>query len=324
MAKKKPYRFAIYLLLRGVNAVIQAVPRKMALGIAKAGGALAFYTVERQRKKTLDHLRLAYGNQKSEAEIRKIGLEVFENLAMTGAEVLQFKKLTPEKIAEIVDFGNARGLYDEILSRGKGLISVTAHIGNWELLAGSFGMMGYKGGVLARRLYYEPYNQWVVGLRAALKVPTIYRDDSSREILKTLQRNEIIGLLPDQDIDSLKGVFVPFFGRPAYTPVAPARLSIGSGAPVVPNFLVRVPGGNYKVIVGSVIDPVKFSGETKEAAAEKMTQEWMSQFEKVIREYPGQWAWMHPRWKTTPESLKLKTPKDPKGPKDKREAATAS
>lgn len=300
-------------MFRAFSGIIYILPRNLALGLAKAAGALGFYVVTRQRKKTLEHLRTAYGNQKSEAEIRKIGREVFENLAMTGVEVLQFTKLTPAKIAEIVDFGNSRALYDDILKRGKGLISVTAHIGNWELLAGSFGMMGYKGGVLARRIYYEPYNQWIVGLRAALKVPTIYRDDASREILKTLMRNEIIGLLPDQDIDSLKGVFVPFFGRPAYTPVAPARLSMGSGAPIVPNFLIRVPGGKYKVITGTVIDPASYT-EARDEAAAKMTQEWMNQFEKVIREYPGQWAWMHPRWKTTPESLKAK---------DKREAAAA-
>jgi KDO2-lipid IV(A) lauroyltransferase len=300
VAKKKPYRFALYLLLRGVYGLFCLLPRPWALALARLGARLAFAVVLRQRNKTLEHLRLAFGKEKSEAEIAKLAEKVFENLTQTGAEVLQFTKLNAAKLDKIVDAGDAFQVYDRILAQGKGLISVTAHLGNWELLAGVFGMKGYKGGVLARRIYYEPYNAWIVGLRQALKVPTIYRDESSREILKLLAKNEIVGLLPDQDIDSLKGIFVPFFGRPAYTPVAPARLSIASGAPIVPNFLVRVPGDRYKLVMGDVIRPE--ANASRDEAVKKITEAWMYQFEKVIREYPEQWAWMHHRWKTTPET----------------------
>lgn len=304
MAKKKPYRFVLYLFFRGLNAVIYILPRSWAMAWANALAGLAFETVSRQRNKTLENLRFAYGQEKSPEQIRKIAKQVFENLAMTGVEMLQFPKLNEAKIARMVDSTEAQKVYDRLLAEGKGLISMTAHLGNWELLAGSFGVKGYKGGVLGRRIYYEPYNRWIVGLRMALKVPTVYRDDSSKEILKFLKRNEIVGLLPDQDMDSMKGIFVPFFGHPAYTTIAPARLVIASGAPMLPNFMVRVDRERYKVVIGEVIRAPE--GLSRDEAINRITLAWMKQFEKVIRQYPEQWAWMHNRWKTRVEDLKAK------------------
>lgn len=302
MAKRKPYRFVLYLGVRAAAWVITVLPRELALFLAQQGARLGYRLVGRQRKKTLENLRQAYGSQKTPAEIEALAKRVFENFALTGVELLQFKKLNDEKVSRFVDFGDAFKVYDTLLAEGKGLISVTAHIGNWELLAGTFGLKGYRGAVLARRIYYEPYNRWVVGLRAALNVPTIYRDDSSREILKRLARGEIIGLLPDQDIDSLKGIFVEFFGRPAYTAIAPVRLALTTGSPVLPNFMIRTGRARYKLILGKVIRPEIET--SREEAVQKYTQEWMRQFEEAIRAYPEQWAWMHNRWKTKPEAIR--------------------
>ena len=296
MAKRKPYRFALYLLVRAGTWLILILPRGIALFLAERGARLGYWLIGRQRRKTLENLRQAYGSQKTPVEIETLAKRVFENFALTAVEILQFKKLSLEKVSAFVDFGGAFQVYDSLLAEGKGVISVTAHIGNWELLAGVFGLKGYRGAVLARRIYYEPYNRWVLGLREALRVPTIYRDDSTREILKRLAANEIIGLLPDQDIDSLKGIFVDFFGRPAYTLVAPARLALKTGAPLLPNFMIRVGRDRYKLVLGKVIRP---QAETnRDEAVAKYTQEWMRQFEEVIRAYPEQWAWMHNRWKT--------------------------
>lgn len=300
MAKKKPYRFVLYLCARFWAWIFSLLPRPVALRAAKFAGWLAFKLVRRQRLKTQDHLRMALGKEMSQLEVQTIAKQVFENMAMTSAEMLHFPKLSAEKISKFVDSSRAVETYNRLLAEGKGLISMTAHIGNWELLAGIFGLKGYKGAVLARRIYYEPYNAWVVGLRQSMNVPTLYRDDSSREILKRLAAGEIIGLLPDQDIDSLKGTFVPFFGKPAYTPVAPARISLSTGAPMLPNFLIREGVSRYKLVVGEVIRPE--SGLDREAAVQRMTENWMAQFEKVIRQYPGQWAWMHNRWKTQPKA----------------------
>lgn len=298
MAKKKPYRFFLYLAARIAGAFVAFLPRGLALAMARVMGRLAYYGVSRQRNLTLSHLKVAYGSEKTQAEIETIAKKVFENLAQNAVDFFQSRKFNAGNIEKVVDLGGADQIYRDLLNEGKGVISITAHLGNWELLAGVFGLKGFPGGVLARRIYYDRYNDWVVGLRKRLNVPTIFREDSSREILNRLKRGEVIGLLPDQDIDNLKGVFVEFFGRPAYTPVAPVRLALANGTPMVINFLVRISGDRYRLIVSDVLRPRVES--TRDEAIEKYTRIWMQQFEAVIRQYPEQWAWMHNRWKTQP------------------------
>lgn len=304
MAKKKPYRYFVYLIARAAAFLLMLLPRFAALGLAKLAGVLGFYLVSRQREKALRSLRLAFGTEKSEAELRKIACGVFQNFSQTAIEILRLPRLSRKSLSNLVDLGDSVQVYESLLAEGKGLIAITAHIGNWELLAGAFGLMGFRGAVIARKIYYEPYNRWIVGLRESIGVPTIYREGASREILKVLGRGEIIGMLPDQDIDSLRGVFVDFFGRPAYTPVAPVRLALQFGTPILPNFLIRQKDGTYKVILGEVIrtDP----NDRSEAAVTLATEKWMRSFEAVIRQYPDQWGWMHDRWKTKPEFLTSK------------------
>lgn len=298
MAKKKPYRFVLYLLVKVLASLFYLLPRRVLMKIARSSGRLGFYLVPRQRKKVLAHLHRVYAAQKSEAEMQRMARGVFEHLAMTAAEVLQFSKLTLSEVRKIVDAEEALEVYNGLLKEGHGLISMTAHLGNWELLAGVFGLQGFQGGVLARRIYYERYNRWIVGLRKSLGIQTVYRDDSSRTILKMLKQNQIVGLLPDQDIAGLPGIFVDFFGKPAYTPVAPVKLCLASGAPILCNFLVHQPGDRYKLIIGEIIRPDP--DMPKEKFIETATRRWMKNFEQVIREYPDQWAWMHDRWKTRP------------------------
>lgn len=275
------------------------LPRPVLMSLARGLGRLSFTVVSRQRNKTIENLTFAFQGQMSAAEIRSLASRVFENAAMTAAEILKFPELKPEKIRDLVDAGPAESVYRELLASNRGLISLTAHIGNWELLAGAMAALGFRGGVIARRIYYEPFNRWLVGLRSAVNVPTIYRDESPRTLLRILKDGGIVGVLPDQDIDSLKSVFVDFLGRPAYTPVAPAKLSLASGAPILPNFLVRTDDGKYRLLMGRPIRPETFSA-AKDPIFE-ITREWMRACEKVIREYPDQWAWMHNRWKTRPD-----------------------
>ena len=296
MAKKKPYRFVLYLCLRFLAACIALIPRRCALAIARGLGRLGFYAVSRQRAKVLKHLHVAFEGEKSDAEIRQIAVQVFENCVQTGVELLRFPRFTDERIREIVDFGKTREISEALLGEGNGLLVITAHIGNWELLAGAFSTLSFKSKVIARELYYEPYNRWLVGLREAVGVETIYRSGASREALKWLQTNQTLGMLPDQDIDSLRGVFVNFFGTEAYTPIAPVRMAMACKSPILPAFLIRGEKGQYKIVLKEVIRP---TGDTKDSQAiENYTRQWMNAFEAVIREYPGQWAWMHDRWKT--------------------------
>ena len=156
-------------------------------------------------------------------------------------------------------------------------------------------LKGYKGAAIARRIYFEKYDNFLNRLRGIHDVDVIYRDDSPKKVLRVLKGNGIMGILADQDVDSVDGVFVDFFGMPAYTPSGPVLLAVSSGAKIVPAFIIRRNGSHELVIE----DPIELddTGE-KEKDVVTNTQRWSAVVESYIKRYPEQWVWMHRRWKT--------------------------
>jgi len=155
---------------------------------------------------------------------------------------------------------------------------------------------GYRGAVIGKRLYFHKYNDFINRLRLKTGDRVIYRDESPKKFLKVLRDGEIIGMLADQDISSVPGIFVEFFGKPAYTPVAPVKLSMASGAPIVPAFIIRKSDNTHKVIFEKPIAVKK--GDSVDESTVEYTMAWTKVLEKYIRDYPEQWVWIHERWKT--------------------------
>ena len=285
-------------------AFLLALPRSWALAFANGIGHIGYRVVSRQRTKILENLKLAYGDTKNPVELETIGRRVMGHMLQTAVDFLHFATLSRDQAASFVEAGDAYSFCKDILQEGKGLIIMTPHMGNWELLAGVFGLQGFRGAVVGRRIYYEPYNQWIVGLRSSVGVQTIYQDEAARKIHQHLKSGEIVGLLPDQDMDKVRGIFVDFFGKPAYTSVAPVKFAMALGTPILPAFMVRMPGNRYKLLLGNLMRP-KIEGGDRAASIRKYTEVWMKDFEEVVRLYPEQWGWMHDRWKTKPDEVMM-------------------
>jgi KDO2-lipid IV(A) lauroyltransferase len=295
--KYKPHRFFLYLGLRLLQGVVLWIPRSAAYALARGIAKIAFLLLGRERERTLQHLTLAYGNEKQPEEIRELAERIFIHWAETAVDVLRFPKLNLAEADRLIERGDGLAKINGILAEGKGMILLTAHLGNWELMGAYIRLHGIEGTVVGRRIYYEKYNQMIVNLREKFTLRTIYQDERPREFLRVLEKNQILGILADQDMDWAEGVFIPFFGRPAYTITAPVKLAMASGAPIVPVFLVRE-GRRYRLLVEEPIR-VEMRG-TREETIREYTAHWSRVVEEKIREYPEQWAWMHRRWKTIP------------------------
>jgi KDO2-lipid IV(A) lauroyltransferase len=220
---------------------------------------------------------------------------VFLNLGQNMMEWLLLPKLSMGEIQRMITSQGVEHLR-QALSQGNGAIIVTAHFGNWELIPLYLKSLGFEGGVLARRLRYPEYESFLITMRGARGVPTFARG-SVKAVAKLLRANQIVGMLPDQDVDSLEGVFVNFFGHPAYTPLGPAALSLTTGAPILPCFIIRE-GARFRL----VIEPSLYAPQTTDRtqAMRVLTQTWSDVVESYIRHYPDHWVWMHRRWKTQP------------------------
>ncbi len=239
------------------------------------------------------HLRMAFGDEKTAKEIDGIARAVFKNYGKMIAELALVDKI----LGRLDEFVTAEGFenFDKGLAGGKGVICALAHFGNWELMGGYTAHKGYPCVVVAREIYYEKYNELLISLRKKLKMEVIYRDSSPRAMLGVLRKNKMLGFVVDQDVETVEGVFVDFFKRPSFTPTAPVRFAMATGAPIVPVFIERN-GIRHHVIVERAIE-MDDSGD-KERDILVNTQKWVTIQEKYIRRRPDLWVWNHKRWKT--------------------------
>ena len=258
-------------------------------------GTLAFYLIGRERRKTISHLKLAFGDEKSDQELTKLGAKVFQNYGYVAAELCLIDKLLP-RLNEVVTISGLEH-FDRALARGKGISAIGAHFDNWELMAGTLAFNGYPNTVMARRIYYDKYDRALMAIRQKLKLRTIDRDgpNAVREAFKAFKENRVVGFVADQDVGTLDGVFVDFFGRPAYSPAAPVRFAMKMGAPLIAIFMIRR-GFKHQLIIEPPIELTQTGDNEKDIVIN--TQKWVSLQEKYIRQYPEQWVWNHKRWKT--------------------------
>jgi KDO2-lipid IV(A) lauroyltransferase len=281
-----------------VQFLVRFIPRWMALKIGSSGGSLCFRILKREKNKTLKHLGMVFENKKENYIIAR---NLFRNLGMNLIEWLQMTDMTKEKINSVVTVSGIENI-KKVLAKGKGAIVVTAHFGNWEYISAYMAYNGYQGGVIARKIYYPRYDKLLYGIRKASGVETIWRDSSVRNMIRILKKNNILGVLPDQDTDKVDGIFINFLGYPAYTPTGPVSLALATGAGIVPCFIIRKKGKHY-LQIEEPLDLVVTGN--KEEDIKVNTEKWSSIFERYIRKYPDQWVWMHKRWDTK-ETKRLK------------------
>ncbi len=301
--KKRITRGFIYKLSCFGQAIAGSMSLQTGIKLGRYVAGKAFYLLGKEREKTLRSLQLALGDQKTPPELHKIALASYQNLGKSYFELINFPKLGP-KIQDLVEFKGREHL-DAALARGKGVLCITAHLGNWELLAAYVASLGYKVNVIARRVNNEKVNETLLDLRSQLGVNTILRESgfsSQRQILRALKNNELLGMLIDQDT-KVDGVFVDFFGRPAYTPIGPVSLAMSTGAALIPVFVVRQPDDTHKLTFHPIYE-LKLTGN-KEDDILNNTIKLTNIIEEQIRQIPEQWVWMHQRWKRQPSKHNL-------------------
>ncbi len=286
----------MYLGFQGLRALIQRLPLEAARGIGRGLGAAAYAVLGAQRRLTLEHLRFAFGQQWSDAQRRLVARGVFWNLGQTAMEWLRLPVLSNTQLQQLITCEGLDHLR-QALAGGNGAIVMTAHFGNWELISPYFRTLGFEGGVLARRLRYPEYESFLIDLRGSRGIHTFARG-SLKDVAKVLRANQIVGMLSDQDMDSLEGIFVNFFGHPTYTPIGPAALSLMTGAPIIPCFIIRE-GGRFRLRIEPPLRAPQ--GMDRSQAMAALTQAWSDVIEAYIRRYPDHWVWMHRRWKTQPK-----------------------
>ncbi len=294
MAKRKPRRVVIFALFRILSFFIFILPLNLGIRIGQGLGRLAFYSLKKAQRLALNNLDIAFGDSKSTEEKRVLARQVFENLGRSFVEVVSLVKFNKGNIDRYI---KCRGLeiIVRLIKEGKGGIVLSAHFGNWELMAHYFAIKGYRVNVIARRVRMEPFERFLTKVRQRHGVNILYRDASASDVIALLKKNEFVGVMSDQDMDRVSGVFVDFFGRKAYTPNGPAILNFLTKAPIIPCVMVRREFG-HEILIERPIE-LSATGDRDRDILEN-TQRCTEAIESYIRRFPSQWVWFHNRWKT--------------------------
>jgi KDO2-lipid IV(A) lauroyltransferase len=275
-------------------------PPQWNLRLGRVLGWLAFWLVGRERKRALAGLNIALGRERQPAELKRIAIELYQHLGQSFFEVLEFFYYHRLNLADFVSIEGIEYL-DQGLSRGKGVVFVSAHLGNWELMSPYVASLGYPVSIVARRINNEGINNLILGIRRQNGVQVIMREKrgrASRSIFRALLNNQVLGVLMDQDA-RVDGVFVDFFGRPAYTPSGPVALALSTGATIIPGFITRKPDGQHLLKMLPPFD-LKITGHKQQDILTN-TQELTKIIEDYVRRFPSQWVWMHRRWRRQPK-----------------------
>lgn len=296
---KKTLRTLIFLCLRSVAFLSRSLSWQVGIRLGGWIGALFFHLLRRERARSLDSLKIAFGSSKSERDLNEIMKKSFQNLGKGLIEILNFQDLNEGEINALVTIEGEEYL-KEAEAEGNGTILITGHIGNWELMAAVLSVRGYPLHVIAAPLYDPRIDEWIVRLRARFDIETISRGSpsSSKKILGVLRKKEVLGLLIDQDTQA-NGVFVNFFNKKAYTPGGAAQLALKSGATTLMCFVIRLPNNRHRVTIEKPMALTQTGDHQKDV--EVNTARFTSRIEEHIKQYPDQWVWMHRRWKTKPE-----------------------
>jgi len=256
-----------------------------------------YHAVAKHRLIALHNLRCAFPEKDME-ELIGIAKGVYRNLAITAAEFFSLPSITRENLHEWVEMEGLEH-FEAGMAQGKGLLTIIAHFGNWELMPVSFPLFlkfPKPSYIVYRPLDNPVLDNLVEHVRTINGHVMIPKGGSGKRIMELLKENNSIAILSDQNASVHDGIFVDFFGRSACTSVGLAVLALRSGAPVLPMFMARQKSGKYKFILKPVVE-VSQTGDYEKDLLEN-TKRFTKVVEDAIREYPDQWLWIHQRWKT--------------------------
>jgi KDO2-lipid IV(A) lauroyltransferase len=292
---KRWWEYPLYILVVGSAKLFGSLPHEHGITLGNALGRLLFRLHGRYRIIALENLRNAYPD-KQERECRQIATRVFENLGKILYEICWSTTMSNRELGKQVRIEGMRHI-KTAYAKNRGVLVLTAHFGNWELLSIVGKKIGYPLSVVYRPLDFTPLERFIIGLRTRFGGHLIPKKKGLRKILRSLGRKQLVGILLDQNVAMREGVFAPFFNRPACTNKGLALLALKSGAPVVPIFLLREKNG-YRGIIKPEVPLVRTGDKTKDV--EINTGAYNQAIEEMVRRYPEQWFWVHRRWNTRP------------------------
>jgi KDO2-lipid IV(A) lauroyltransferase len=290
---------AEYLIARAAGAAASLLPHAARLAIGRSLGSLVYALDARHRKITLANVDLAFGDEKSAGEKRAIAEGAFRHFGAMLFEMITLGRPSWAELEPRFDFEGIERL-EEARRRGKGVILVAAHFGNWELHAVAHGYRLGKLHLVAREQDNPYLNRWLEAIRGISGNEVVYKSRALSQMRKLMREGGTVAIVTDQNVHLQDAIFVDFFGRKAATTPVASWFALRTGAALVPTFCYPIASGRYRAVYEAPLDAEPYRNMDRDAALAALTQKLASIQESHIRRAPDCWLWMHRRWRTRP------------------------
>ncbi len=288
-----------YLALRVVHMMMHCWPVQWNLRLAQRLGDLMYWVDARHRKRAIHNISRSFP-QYSTRRVQRLARESMRQTIMLFVEVLFTTRLIRiDTFTRHVRLGDFRKTLELLMDRHKGLMMVTAHYGNWEILGYVLASLGFPTVSVARPLDNPYVNQWLLGVREKKGQRIVDKKGATADITQTLENHGAVGFIADQNAGP-KGLFVDFFGRKASTYKSIGLLAMNFNVPVIIGYARRI-GTKFEFEVGAqdIIYPDDWKNQDQ--PLNYITQRYTKAIEDFVSAEPGQYLWVHRRWKTRPK-----------------------
>ncbi len=282
-------------ILNGLLKCVAALPLPVVHGIGRFIGFIFGRVVRHHRTDAFAQLKRSIP-ELSKKERKQIINTMYRYQGINGVEMIWYSMRGLDAVKKAVEIDGVEYV-EQALERGRGVLALTAHIGNFELMPMATAANGFKLSVIVKRIKNEAINDVVENLRSHEGLTFLSTKNAYRDCLKALRRNEAVGMIIDQNMTREEGIFAEFFGETACTSPGLAFMAAQSKAPIVPVFICRKSEGGFKLKIHPLIEPPE---DRSPEAIHAATVAYNKVIENAVREAPEQWIWMHRRWKTRP------------------------
>jgi len=287
-----------FFLYRIAQFIALSLPLKIGYGLAVFCSDIHYMFADKDRRFVRENLKIIFP-EKSEREIRRIRIRMARNFAKYLVDFFRFSKLDAEYVKKNIKIENAH-FVTQALSKGKGVIILSAHLGNWELGAVVVALLGYPFWAVVLPHKHKYVDRFFNAQRESKGVKVIPLGKAARLCMAALKKNELLALVGDRDFTE-SGIVVDFFGKPSIFPKGPAALALNTGAVILPGFMVRNADDSFTLWIDKPIEcspPVGAGRKLSFSDPDLMEviKQYKGVIESYIRKYPDQWYMFRKFW----------------------------
>jgi Kdo2-lipid IVA lauroyltransferase/acyltransferase len=284
---------AEYAALRGAVAAMERLSFQRAGSIGERIGRFGYRPLGIRRTVVERQLTAAFPDR-SPAEIERIARAAYANLGRTSVETAILPSYAPDQIIALFEDVQGWNIVEALLARGKGLIIVTGHLGNWELGGAYAAARGLPIDAVARHMANPLFDGYLTRTRQRIGMSVVHDEEAVRRVPRSLRDGRAVAFLVDQGAVGLASTWVPFFGRYAKTPRGPAVFALRLATPIVFGVALRRPSGRFQLSFEHI--EARDTGD-READVDRIVADYTAALERWVRRAPEQYFWHHRRWK---------------------------